>query len=221
MSSSTGRSGESTLAHRTYDPLVMRVATVLCAAVTATLVASGAGAFGSSGPEQTVTFADLPHGWGEAIPRDVRPNSRIVGTLDGHSIATGPTRNGNFCEAFWVKPKGGGWGGCVVRGPAPDHLAGDFHAYLINGGWESTDTTVLSVAGATAAGPSARLCVLYADGTRERLRMIWVGKPIRAGFFFRTVPSDHRTKGHRPTALELRRGDKVIARQRVILKRVR
>jgi hypothetical protein len=68
-----------------------------------------------------------------------------------------------------------------------------------------------------AAGPTARLYVLYADGTRERLRMIWVGKPIRAGFFFRTVPSDHRTKGHRARALELRLGDKVIARQRVIL----
>lgn len=195
----------------------MRVAIVLCAAVTATLGALGAGAFGSSGPNQSVNFADLPHGWGKAIPRDVRPNSRIVGTLDGHTIAAGPTRNGNFCDAFWVKPKGGGWGGCVVRGPYPDHQAGDFHSYLIGGGWESSDGAVFSVSGATAAGPRARLYVLYADGTRERLRMIWVGKPIRAGFFFRTVPKDHLTKGHRVRALELRRGGKVIARQRMFL----
>jgi hypothetical protein len=147
----------------------------------------------------------------------VRPVSRIVGTLDGYRIAAGPTRNGNYCEAFWKKGKDGGWGGCRVRGPYPSP-PGDFRSYLVGASVKATGTSVLSVSGSTTAGPEPRLYVVYADGERERLQVICVGKPIRAGFFYRTIPKQHFGNAHRAKALELRNEDgHLVGRQRLRL----
>ena len=114
-----------------------------------------------------MNFGDLPRGWGPGIPRDVRSVSRIVGRLDGHTIAAAPTRNGNYCEAFWVKGGNGGWAGCHVRGAFPDQR-GDYRGYLIGATISANRTSVLAVSGSTAPGPHPRLDLVYADGSRER-----------------------------------------------------
>lgn len=197
---------------------MLRVAFGTCAAAAVAAAALGGAASGAAtGLNRIVRFSDLPHGSLKGIPRDVRPYSRIVGTLDGHSIAAGPTRNGNYCEAFAVKGKDGGWGGCRVRGAFPDRVRGNFRGYLIGASFTANRTTVLAVSGSTAAGPRPRLYVGYADGSRERLATIWVGNPIRAGFFYRTIPIAHRSKAHRAKFLELRDGTRLIARQELLL----
>jgi hypothetical protein len=79
------------------------------------------------------------------------------------------------------------------------------------------DKAVFAVSGSTAAGPRPRLYLGYADGSREQLPLIWVGDPIRAGFFYRTIPTAHRSKARRAKSLELRDGTRLIARQQLLL----
>jgi hypothetical protein len=175
--------------------------------------ASGAG----GGPNRIVRFSELPRGSLKGIPRDVRPHSRIVGKLDGYTIAAGPTRNGNYCEAFTAPGKDGGWGGCRVRGAYPSRVRGDYRSYLIGASVNGNDKAVFAVSGSTAAGPRPHLYLGYADGSREQLPLIWVGNPIRAGFFYRTIPTTHRSKARRATFLELRDGTRLVARQQLLL----
>jgi hypothetical protein len=204
----------------TYDHLVLRVASTAGVVVAAAVVGIAA-AGPSAGANRVVHFGDLPRGWVPGIPRDVRSASRIVGQLDGHTIAAAPTRNGNYCEAFWVKTRHHGWSGCRVRSAfGPDH-GKDFHSDLIGGTFSVNRRSVLSVSGSTAAGAKPRLYVVYRDGVRERLTVIWVGKPIRAGFFYRTIPSGHLAPSRRAKSLELRDGSRLVARQMIPLPRPR
>jgi hypothetical protein len=172
-----------------------------------------AGAHSAGTQDRFVRFAELPHGWVEGIPRDVRAASRIVGQLDGHKIAAAPTRNGNFCEAF--SARGGGWGGCRVRvSPAPwQDGRGELRSYLIGAGGLIGHAGHAVVSGTTLVSPGPKLYLLYADGSSERLRIVWVSKPIAAGFFYRVIPSAHRVRSRRATALEMWRGSHLVARQ--------
>jgi hypothetical protein len=46
-----------------------------------------------------------------------------------------------------------------------------------------------------------RLQILYEDGRRDDVRLVWVSPPIDAGFFLFETPSEHRRVGHRAKAL--------------------
>ena len=47
--------------------------------------------------------------------------------------------------------------------------------------------------------------------------MVWVTNPIRAGFFYRTIPKAHLSKPLRAKSLELRDDGRLIARQQIPL----
>jgi hypothetical protein len=182
----------------------------------AVVVTGSAGSGVVTGPNRVLAFHDLPHGWVPGIPRDVRRVSRIVGHLGGHTVAAAPTRNGNYCEAFWAKGGRGSWAGCVPRGPYKGER-GDFHGYLIRASTNVTSTKVLAVSGSTLAGPRPHLYVVYADGARERLKVSWVTTPIKAGFFYRWIPNEHLSELRRAKSLELRDGGRLIARLKIRL----
>ena len=101
---------------------------------------------------------------------------------------------------------------CPRRIPRP---TGDYRGYLIGATISANRTSVLAVSGSTAPGPHPRLYLVYADGSRERLEMIWVTNPIRAGFFYRTIPKAHLSKPLRAKSLELRDEGRLIARQQI------
>jgi len=194
------------------------VVRVVFAAITlALLLALGAGGALAGRPDSVLRFTDLPHGSVPGIPGDVRAASRIVGRLDGHRIAAAPTRNGNYCEAF--SAGNGGTGGCRVRLPLSKLKPAQRSGYLIGAGFRAARThgvrglTISAVEGSTLAAPGARLYIIYADQTRERMPLIWVSSPIDAGFFFHAIPAEHRRPGHWPITLELKRGSRVIALQ--------
>jgi len=149
-----------------------------------------------------VTFAKLPHGWVVGIPRDVRADSRIVGTIGGQKLAVGPTRNGNFCEAF-----SGGSGGCRGRS------AGVFGpTVLSNDGRE-----MAAVAGdVLTTSPTALLYVKFGSSKPRVVPMIWVSRPIGAGFYFITAPPGQKT-----AQLSLREGSKTIAASEIMRMRIR
>jgi hypothetical protein len=196
----------------------VRQLTIVASTLFVAFTVAAAGA--SAGSSPVLRFSDLPHGWVPSIPGDVQAVSRIVGTLDGHRIAAAPTRNGNYCEAFSAG-RNGGTGGCRVRLPStrvPQRPA-QHGGYLIGAGGRAARTAgvpglaISAIEGSTLAAPGARLYLVYADGMREELRILWVSKPIGAGFYFHSIPQAHRLPRHRPIALVLRRSGRVIARQ--------
>jgi len=160
-----------------------------------------------------VRFADLPRGSVRGIPRDVRPNSRIVGNFGRYHVATGPTRNGNFCEA--VGTASWGVGGRVVRDGRWQGEPGEMRPYLIAPLSVSSGQSTTFVGGSAFAKRGQRLVLVYADGQRERLSLTFVSRPIGAAFFFRKIPDSHQRAQTRLRAIELRRSSDLIARHLV------
>ena len=164
--------------------------------------------------DRVVRFADLPRGWVKGIPRDVRPTSRIVGVLGGRRVATGPTRNGNYCMAFSIGKKAG-VGGCVVRSTCRFRAGlGEIRPCRISPISRVDAKGAIDAGGSVSATLGTHLYFVYADGAEERVALTFVGRPIRAGFFFRSIPSAHRSLDTRLRWLELRRGDQLVARVR-------
>jgi hypothetical protein len=149
---------------------------------------------GAATHAETLRFASLPRGWYEGIPRDIRSDSRIVGTVGGHRLAVAPTRNGNFCLAFQRR-----FAGCRVRSPA-----------LIGSTYEASSASVQSVGGSVLGRAGRSLYVHYADGREAPIRLTHVGNPINASFFYIEIPRRHLVKSRRALSLELRDGRRVI-----------
>ena len=183
---------------------------VVCLVSVATAVGGGA-----TVSDRVVRFTDLSRGWVLGIPRDVRPNSRIVGVFAGHRVATGPTRNGNFCEAISLGSRG--MGGCVPRNVRYRGRPGELRPYLLNQMSISNrqGMALVLIAGSVFAKPGERLVLAYADGSRERAPLTFVGQPIGAAFYLREIPRAHRTAQTGLRSLELRSGSTLIARLHV------
>jgi len=184
--------------------------------VCALSLAGSASGGNTAGADRVVRFANLPRGWVKGIPRDVRPKSRIVGVIGGHRVATGPTRNGNYCMAFSASAtrRGGGFGGCVVRGAHSTGAADEVRPYLIASMALLGKVAVITQGGSVDATPCTRLFFVYADGTQARVPLTFVSRPIGAGFFFKSIAAAHRTADTRLRYIELRRDSKLIARRR-------
>jgi hypothetical protein len=71
----------------------------------------------------------------------------------------------------------------------------------------------LVVAGSTLAKRDTRLFLVYANGSRERIKLILAGKPKGAGFYYYVIPKVEQARGRRATALEVVRGSRVVARE--------
>jgi hypothetical protein len=167
-------------------------------AITLVLV-SLAVAAGQRTSDRSVSFATLPPGWLPGIPRDVRAEARIVRNVGGQRLAVAPTRNGNFCQAFSE-----GHAGCRVRG---DPIIG---ATLIG----DSRHGLRRVSGNLVTTVPHQLFIVYGDGDSERVPVVWVSRPIGAGFFSVMV-----RPGERASRLELRRGPRVIERSSLTLRR--
>ncbi len=159
--------------------------------------------------DRFVRFADLPRGappW-RGIPRDVLAGSRVVGRLGGATIFAAPTRDG-----YWQMFKAGrnGSAGGVPWRVGEAHATG---ANVIFGGGYVKDGIFSVVSGSTLRFRDAKLFVSYRDGSRQRVEVIWVSRPIGAGFFYSPIPRAHQTEAGRTVALELFRGTHLRARQ--------
>jgi hypothetical protein len=180
-------------------------------ALCATAILAGAASSGvTTQAVRVIRFTDLPRGWVPGIPRDVRSSSRIVLVRQGHRVAAGPTRNGNYCEAISLASEG--FGGCVPRGRWRGHR-GELKPYLFRPLMLDGQGGVALIGGSVFARLGQRLVLVYADGARERVQLTFVGRPIRAAFFVREIPRAHRVAERRLKSLELRRGSILIARQ--------
>jgi hypothetical protein len=196
-----------------YDEFVTRVACAALALCAAAILAGAASSGVTVQANRFVRFTDLPRGSLGGIPRDVRPNSRIVGAFGRFRVATGPTRNGNYCEA--VGTSSWGVGGCVARNVRWHGQPGELKPYLLRPSSLSSRQGITFVGGSVFAKPGQRLVLVYADGERERVSLTFVSRPIGAAFFLRKIAPAHQTAKTRLRSLELRRGSRLIARQRI------
>jgi hypothetical protein len=130
--------------------------------------------------------------------------------IDGkeHVLYVAPTPEGGFCLE-WTDASGGCWA---------DRSEYERKRMLIGGTWSLAQSGpveyVPNVSGEVIAPGTDRVQVEYQDGTADDVHLVWVSKPIDAGFFFFEVPKDHRVAGHAAIGLVARNADgDAIARE--------
>jgi hypothetical protein len=152
-------------------------------------------------PESRVVknFAVLDQGAPPGMATDVIPNeTRKVATFGDATLWVAPTKQGGFCTDF------GGEAGCDRLGTVP-----------LNVGWaiERSGPTpeserafgglpvVDQVRGYVNARWASGLEIRFEDGGVIRPHVVWVSKPIEAGFFQQSIPVAHRQPGHLISAI--------------------
>ena len=147
-------------------------------------------------PESRVVknFAVLDQGAPPGMATDVIPNeTRKVATFGNATLWVAPTRQGGFCTDL------GGEGGCDRLGTVPLNVS-----WAIERSGASPESersfggvpVVDQVSGYVNARWASGLELRFQDGDVIRPQVIWVSKPIDAGFFVQSVPAAHRRDGH-------------------------
>jgi hypothetical protein len=140
---------------------------------------------------------------------DLRHTARIVvGRLAGATIFAAPRRDGSW-RMFSVGKDGTLDGAHRIDDPYTLRVG----LVQLGDGGLFTSRAYLVVAGSALAKRDTKLFLVYAGGSRERIKLISVGKPVGAGFYYYVIPKVHRVRGRRATALELVRGSRLVARQ--------
>jgi len=145
----------------------------------------------------------------EPVP-DLRHTSRIVvGRLARATIFAAPRPDGSW-RIFSVGKDG------TLDGA---HRIDDPHTLLaglvqVGHGSLFTSRAYLIVAGNTLAGRGTKLLAVYADGSRQRIRLILSRKPAGpAAFHYYAIPAGQNVRARRVASLQLVRGSRVLARQ--------
>jgi hypothetical protein len=150
-------------------------------------------------------------------PHVLAGETKRVATYAGgkYVLYVAPTQNGGFCESF-VRL----FGGCrqVRKLPAgaptggPDEI--DPFAIGTMGAMSSNGPTILG--GDLLLPPGTSLSVEFADASSAEIPVVFVSKPIDAGFFLYPVPAEHVRLGHEARYLIARdaHGD-VVAKARI------
>ena len=144
----------------------------------------------------------------EPPPSDLHHAARVVvGRIGGATIFAVPRRDGLW-RMFSVD-KHGKVGGGPSRASAPNAIG----VVQVGSGGLFTSRAYLVVAGSTLEQRGTKLFLVYAGGSRERIKLILAGKPVGAGFYYYVIPKVDRVRGPRATALELVRGSRLVVRQ--------
>jgi hypothetical protein len=180
----------------------VRVRVLTAVAVAALLVV--AAALGSVPRRTNVAFASAPLGspstFASVTRRATSPavvlaaRARRVAVVHWNGdrpLLVAPTTAGGFCESL-PGPYGGA--GCFT---------GSRQRNVIDSGLTADAAGPIAFNGKFFDSRGARLEVRYEDGLNTVVPIIWVGKPINAGFFVFAIPSSHRRPGHRPIAITL------------------
>ena len=106
-------------------------------------------------------------------------------------LLVAPTTAGGFCESL-AGPYGGT--GCFT---------GTRQGKVLDSGLTADRGGPIAFNGKFFDSRGSRLEVRYEDGDNTAVPIIWVGKPISAGFFVYAIPGLHRRPGHRPVTIAL------------------
>jgi len=157
-------------------------------------------------------FAVLDQGAPPGMATDVIPNqTRKVATFGNETLWVAPTRQGGFCTDL------GGGGGCDRLGTVPLNVSWAIERSGPEPGSEKSFGG-LPVVGQLSGYVNARwanaLEIRFEDGDVIKPQVIWVSKPIEAGFFLQPIPAAHRQAGHLISAVvALDRDHKLVTRE--------
>jgi hypothetical protein len=143
------------------------------------------------------TAAGPPGTTGGAIPAKARV--ALAASVPGYGsrvLWVAPTKSGGFCST---------WIGCNARRTVR------FQATLMIGGPTSRNSEPMPDSpdvhvffqGQTILRPAVSAVIRFEDGSSDRVRIVWVRKPIDAGFFLYELPKAHWKVGKRPVALSI------------------
>jgi hypothetical protein len=175
---------------------------ITAVAVVALLIVDAASA--STPPRTDVRFASAPLGPAStfasitrrtaAPPIVMAERARRVAVIhwDGdRPLLVAPTTAGGFCESL-AGPYGGA--GCFT---------GTRQRNVLDSGLTADASGPIALNGKLFNSHGVRLEVRYEDGRTNMVPIIWVSKPINAGFFVFVIPRAQRRPGHRPLAITL------------------
>ena len=186
----------------------------LAAAAVALVTVLAAPAFGLGGklvrlfesgepapPKIEQSFAGLdagaPPGFKTGV---VAADTRKLALPQGVALWIAPTKAGGYC--LFVA---GGGGSCNPRRTL------EFWPTFSIGGRFSTHGVIRSgpvlIDGSTTLNDAATVEIQFEDGASESVPVVWISKPIDAGFFGYDVPRSKWAVGHRPMLLVLRDAD--------------
>jgi hypothetical protein len=111
-----------------------------------------------------------------------------------HELWVAPTREGGFCE-LWTKS----FGGCDRVGTVPLGVTRIYRGS--SSPLSQGDGSLVALGGHASAAYVTDVEIRFADHTVARPTIIWVSRPIGAGFFAYDVPPEHRQPGHQVTAV--------------------
>ena len=147
------------------------------------------------------TPLDVP---GREPVSDLRHTSRIVvGQLAGATIFASVRRDGSW-RLFGVSRDGRVDGHSRVDDPHTLRVG------LVRVGHSGS---YLVVAGSKFARRGTKLFAVFADGSRQRIKLIPSGKPSGPGALHYYLVPRHQIRGRRVASLQLVRGSRVLARQ--------
>ena len=162
-------------------------------------------------PESRVVknFAVLDQGAPPGMATDVIPNeTRKVATFGEETLWVAPTKQGGFCTDL------GGGGGCDRLGTVPLNVSWAIERSGANPLSEKSFgelPVVDQLNGYVNARWADALEVRFEDGDVIKPDVVWVSKPIEAGFFVQRIPVTHRQAGHLISAVvALDRDGKVV-----------
>ncbi|MGZ4280608.1 MAG: hypothetical protein ACXVQ4_00805 [Gaiellaceae bacterium] len=142
-------------------------------------------------------FAVLDQGAPPGMATDVIPNeTRKVATFGEETLWVAPTKQGGFCTDL------GGEGGCDRLGTVPLNVSWAIERSGGGGSGPESERSfggvpvVDELSGYVNARWATALEIRFEDGDVIRPRVVWVSKPIAAGFFVQTISKAHRRAGH-------------------------
>ena len=145
-----------------------------------------------------------PH-WGFGHQRGF-PARRVIAipTRSGYraELWVAPTRNRNFCTQ--LKFKNGEGGGCMVRAAgavspeayAPGSISREARRECVLHGPYLVEAAVTDTR-------AEAVDLVYTEGTRKRLRLVRVGRPINASFFLYELPRGRFASKTKPSELRV------------------
>jgi hypothetical protein len=110
-----------------------------------------------------------------------------------HELWVAPTREGGFCE-LWTRS----FGGCDRVGTVP---LGVTRIYGGSSPLPQGAGSLVALGGHASAAYVTDVEIRFADHAVARPTIVWVSRPIGAGFFAYDVPPEHREPGHEVTAV--------------------
>jgi hypothetical protein len=145
----------------------------------------------------------------QVVPDSARQVTELTHNGTSYVLSVAPTQNNGFCYE-WTDLLGG----CQSRS-APPTTHPELDRYLLGASWSPDEHGVIQfISGSVVAGGTDHLIAGFADGDRVEIPIVWVSKPIDAGFYLYWPSVVHRHLGHQMTVLTaVDSAGQVLARQ--------